>query len=160
MNGVRRVAVPAGSSATADDAGFDAFVSRFEATLTRFINGDPTPLRQLLTRRDDATLLGGWGAYAKGFAAVAARGDWAAARFRDSGAQLEVEYLARAVSGDLAYTVTIERSTVLVAGQAQGAPMALRVTHVFRKEDGAWTLLHRHADPLLEKTAPDTVLDQ
>ena len=38
--------------------------------------------------------------------------------------------------------------------------MALRVTHVFRKEDGAWKLVHRQADPLIDKTAPATVLQK
>jgi len=38
------------------------------------------------------------------------------------------------------------------------APMTLRVTHAFRKEDGRWRLLHRHADPLVETTAPASVL--
>ena len=36
--------------------------------------------------------------------------------------------------------------------------MTLRVTHAFRKEDGRWKLLHRHADPLVETTAPGAVL--
>jgi ketosteroid isomerase-like protein len=36
--------------------------------------------------------------------------------------------------------------------------MPLRVTHIFRKEDGAWKMIHRHADPLIDKTAPATVL--
>ena len=35
--------------------------------------------------------------------------------------------------------------------------MALRVTHIFRKEDGAWKLILRHADPLVAKTAPASV---
>jgi ketosteroid isomerase-like protein len=64
------------------------------------------------------------------------------------------------VSGDLAYTVAIERSEVRVAGQDKPAPMALRVTHIFRKEDGAWKLVHRHADPLMNKTAPGAVLEK
>jgi ketosteroid isomerase-like protein len=38
--------------------------------------------------------------------------------------------------------------------------MALRVTHVFRKEDGAWKLVLRHADPLVAKTAAESVLEK
>jgi ketosteroid isomerase-like protein len=38
--------------------------------------------------------------------------------------------------------------------------MALRVTHIYRIEDGAWKLVHRHADPLINKTAPATVLQK
>jgi ketosteroid isomerase-like protein len=36
--------------------------------------------------------------------------------------------------------------------------MSLGVTHLFRKEQGEWKLLHRHADPLMSKTAPAAVL--
>jgi SnoaL-like domain len=46
-----------------------------------------------------------------------------------------------------------ERSAVRLADTPAKAPMTLRVTYVFRKEDGRWTLLHRHADPLVETTA-------
>jgi ketosteroid isomerase-like protein len=86
--------------------------------------------------------------------------DWAAARFKESGARLEVEYLSSSVGGDLAYTVAIERSRVLIVGQDKPATMALRVTHVFRKENGAWRLVHRQADPLIAKTAPGTVVQK
>ena len=56
------------------------------------------------------------------------------------------------------HTTEIERADVQLVGQDRPAPMALRVTHVFRKEDGAWKLILRHADPLVAKTAPATVL--
>jgi ketosteroid isomerase-like protein len=62
------------------------------------------------------------------------------------------------VSGDLAYTVTIERSETRVSGAESVAPMVLRVTHIFRKEDGVWKLVHRHADSLMDKAAPSAVL--
>ena len=55
--------------------------------------------------------------------------------------------LAAGVSGDLAYIAGIEHTVVSVAGAAP-EPYALRVTQVFRREDGAWKVVHRHADPV------------
>jgi ketosteroid isomerase-like protein len=147
-------------SQTGGDSSLRSFLPRFEEGTNRFINGDNTLWKQNASRRDDVTIMGGWGAYEKGWAEVGPRYDWAAARFRESGAKVKVEYISSAVSGDLAYTVAIERSEALVTGQDKPAPMALRVTHVFRKEDGAWKLVHRHADPLTNKTAPSTVLQK
>jgi ketosteroid isomerase-like protein len=149
-----------GSAASSDDSSLQAFLPQFEAGTTGFINGDPTLWKQHVSQRDDATIFGGWGAYERGWNEVGPRYDWAAARFRESGAKVQVEYLASSVSGDLAYTVAIERSEALVLGQDKPAPLALRVTHIFRKEDGLWKLMHRHADPLMDKTAPDAVLQK
>jgi hypothetical protein len=140
-----------------DGSGFQAFLRQFEEGTRRFINGDATLWKQHVSQRGDATIMGGFGGYEQG-EAVGPRYDWAAAQFRPSGAVLKVEYLTSAVSGDLAYTVTIERSQALIAGQTAPTPMALRVTHAFRKENGAWKLVHRHADHLVEKTAPEAVL--
>jgi ketosteroid isomerase-like protein len=71
---------------------------------------------------------------------------------------VQFHYLATGVSGDLAYTVAIERSIVRVVGQKLPAAMELRVTHLFRREQDAWKLLHRHADPLMSKTEAAAVL--
>jgi len=46
---------------------------------------------------------------------------------------------------------------VRLSGQQNPTQRALRVTQIFRKEGGAWKLLHRHADPLMEKKAPSAV---
>ena len=140
-----------------DASAFKAFLREFEAGTERFINGDATVWKQHVSQRDDATIMGGFGGYERG-KEVGPRYEWAAAQFRPSGAVLKVEHLTSAVSGDLAYTVTIERSQVLVAGQTAPMPMALRVSHVFRKENGVWKLLHRHADHLVEKAPPAAVL--
>ena len=147
-------------SPAASDASLRAFLPQFEEGINRFINGDPALWKQQSSHRDDTTIMGAWGAYEKGWNEAGSRYDWAAARFKASGAKVKIEYISSGVSGDLAYTVAIERSEALVAGRDKPAAMALRVTHLFRKEDGAWKLVHRHADPLIDKTAPATVLQK
>jgi ketosteroid isomerase-like protein len=55
------------------------------------------------------------------------------------------ELVAAGVSGDLAYTVGYERST----GSVNGRPvrtLMLRATQIYRREDGEWKIVHRHAD--------------
>ena len=148
------------NAALSDDSSLEACLPQFEAGTSGFINGDPALWRQQASHGDDVTIFGGWGAYERGWSEVGPRYDWAAARFRPSAAKVRVEYLASNVSGDLAYTVAIERSEPLLVGQAEPAPMALRVTHIYRREDGVWKLVHRHADNLMEKTAIEAVLQK
>lgn len=145
---------------TMSDASFQEFLSQFENGTSGFINGDNTLWKENVSHSDTATIMGSWGAYEKGWREVEARYDWAAARFLESGANVEVEYLSKVVSGDMAYTVAIERSNALIIGQDKPAPLALRVTHIFMKEEGVWKLVHRQADPLMEKTAPAAVLQE
>ena len=146
------------SPTPASDSSFQAFLPQWEAAQTRFINGDPSLWKQNASQRDDATILGAFGGHEKGWSEVGARNDWASSQFKDSGATQKIEYLNTSVSGDLAFTVTIERQEeVRMGDQEKPAPRALRVTQIFRKEDGVWKLLHRHADPLVEKKAPSTV---
>ena len=145
---------------TDEQTSFKAFLARFELGINEFINGDPTLWKQNVSQREDSMIMGAWGAYERGWDDVGPRYDWAAARFRESGARVQPDYLVTAVSGDIAYTVAIERSVVRLADQDEPASMSLRVTHVFRKEAGSWKLVLRHADPLTEKTAPATVLEK
>jgi len=144
----------------AGDPGFRSFLAGFEEGTRRFINGDAALWKQHVSRRDDVTIMGGFGGYEKGWSEVGPRYDWAATRFRESGATLTVDYLGSAVIGDLAYTVSIERSEAHLVGQDRSASMALRVTHVFVKENGDWKLVHRHADHLVEKAEPPSLLAQ
>jgi len=58
-----------------------------------------------------------------------------------------VEILAAGVSGDLAYTVELEHTSVSIDG-VPVEPYTLRVTQVYRREDGEWKVVHRHGDQL------------
>jgi ketosteroid isomerase-like protein len=140
------------------DPSFNTFLLRFEEGISRFLNGDRQAWKDNASQRDDVTVMGAWGAYEKGWQQASPRYDWAAARFKDSGAKVSVEYVSAGVSGDLAYTIAIERSIVRLAGMDEPEPMALRVTHLFRKEGGNWKMIHRHADPLMDKTSPKATL--
>jgi ketosteroid isomerase-like protein len=133
---------------------FRAFLRQWEGAQSRFINGDPTLWKQNASHRVDVTILGAFGGYGeKGWEAVGARYDWASSQYNDGGATMQVEYLNVGVSGDLAFTVAIERQKGARVGDQQPTQRALRATQIFRKEAGAWKLVHRHADPLVEKRA-------
>ena len=59
----------------------------------------------------------------------------------------EIEVVAAGASGDLAYLVAFEHTTASVNG-APPEPYTLRVTTVFRREDGEWRVAHLHGDSL------------
>ena len=69
---------------------------------------------------------------------------WVGSRFTGADA-VDLEHLVIATSGDLAYTVGFERSHVSIDG-GPPADMTLRVTHIYRRIDDCWKLVHRHAD--------------
>jgi len=105
-------------------------------------NGDVEPRLALWSRHDPVTLCGakltgsGWADLEPLFREVAS---W----FADSAAY-QFEVVAAGASGDLAYTVGYEHNNVSVEGQP--TTYTLRVTHVYRREEGQWRIVHRHAD--------------
>src|SRR5512135_1430294 len=119
------------------------------AATQQFYAGDPAAFKALWSHGDDVTIFGGWGAYERGWDQVDKRLDWAAGRFR--GGRGAVEPLGMGESGDLAYIIYLEKSEVRVEGQEAGHPMVLRVTHLYRREDTAWKIIHRHADAVAQK---------
>jgi ketosteroid isomerase-like protein len=136
------------------DASFREFLSQWEVAQARFINGDPTMWKEHASHTEDATIFGAFGGHEKGWKEVGQRNDWASSQFTEGGTKRPFEYLNSASSGDLAFTVAIERDEVRPRGQDQPITRALRVTQIFRKEGGVWKLLHRHADPLIDRKAP------
>jgi ketosteroid isomerase-like protein len=105
-------------------------------------SGDTAPRKALWSHREPVTLFGaeftrsGWAELEPIF-------DHLATTFVGGGRDTRYEVLSADCSGDLGYVVAIERS------QVGDRPMyELRVTTLFRREDGAWRVIHRHADPL------------
>jgi ketosteroid isomerase-like protein len=136
------------------DQTFRAFMPEWESAQEGFINGDPAKWKRNASHGDDVTVFGAFGGSEKGWKEAGPRYDWASSQFKESRATQKIEYLNTGISGDLAFTVAIERQLARIAGQDKPTPRALRVTQVFRKEGGVWKLVHRHADPLVERLPP------
>jgi ketosteroid isomerase-like protein len=120
-------------------------------------NGNPDVYKSLYSRREDATLANPFGPPARGWSEVSTTLDRAAANYRD-GEAVGFENVSTVVGGDLAYTVEIESYRARVGGAKEVVPVAVRVTTVFRREDGVWKLLHRHADPITAQRPAESVI--
>lgn len=113
-------------------------------------NGDPGPRMAVWSHRDPVTLFGalltvtGWNDVSRAF-------EFLASRFSNC-TSFEYEVIAAGASSDLAYIVGNERTTASVGG-APAEEYRLRVTTIFRREDGEWRIAHRHADPLPDSDA-------
>jgi len=135
------------------DESFSAFLRKFEEANTAFVNGDASKWMPLVSHSAKTSIFGGFGGYEVGWDQIGPRYEWAAAQFRPSGAQVDFQYLQKHSNGQTAYSVAIERSTVLYVNRPDPVPQNLRVTMVFRKEYGKWKIVHRHAD-FLAPTGP------
>jgi ketosteroid isomerase-like protein len=135
-----------------DDA--DGFLSTVLPLMTAEVvgvhDGDPAPRMALWSHTDPVTLFGaemsrrGWSEMEPAF-------EWLAGTFTGS-ESCEYEVVAAEASGDLGYVVAIEHSVC----SRRGAPptsYALRVTTLFRREDGAWKVVHRHGDGYTQSNA-------
>jgi ketosteroid isomerase-like protein len=115
-----------------------------------FQKGDPQPFKDICSHADDVTIVGGMGGVEKGWARVEKRYEWASSKFSsDNNSEPQSEIVSLVATPDMAYAVEIQRSTTRMAGSSEVQQLALRVTTVFRREDGQWKVVHRHADPLM-----------
>ena len=112
---------------------------------TAIHNGDSGPWMAMWSRTEPLTLFG----------AVKSGRDWGeiAPIFQELGRQFsnclshKTEIVAAEARGDLAYIVALERTTASING-AEPTPYVLRVTTIFRRENGEWKAVHRHGDAL------------
>ncbi len=109
---------------------------------TALHNGDANLRKAMWSTTEPVTLFGAATSRA-GSTPVAAAFDWLAYSFSQC-SRFEVENIAAGVSNNLAYTVGYEHSSLLINGRPQA--YTLRVTHIYRHEDGEWKIVHRHGD--------------
>jgi ketosteroid isomerase-like protein len=135
-------------------AGLDDLPDRLDRANAHMLDGDCGPWKELLSHREDVSVLGAYGGHVRGWQGVSARFERTASGYVGH-AQTSRENIVAWVADDLACTVDIETHRSRVAGQPEPVTFRYRTTHVLRREDGAWRVVLRHADPLATFVGPD-----
>jgi ketosteroid isomerase-like protein len=135
------------AQASVSPTDFDGAVEAFRSALRTYVTGDPKPVLELFSRREDVTLANPLGPPRRGPSEVDEAGAAGAAQLRD-GSIRGFEEVSRYSTADLGYVVHIERAQARLAGADDISPIALRVTMIFRREGDTWRVAHRHADPI------------
>ena len=138
---------------------FDEVVAHYQRALGEFVKGNPEPNKMVFSHREDVTLANPLGPPARGWEQVAATMERAASQVRE-GEIVAFENVAKYVTPELAYMVWIERAKAKVGGRRDVTPFALRVTTIFRPEDGTWKVVHRHADPITTAQPVESVIQK
>ena len=133
---------------------FDEFIELQHAAVREFVKGNPEPAIKLFSRREDVVLCNPFRPFAHGPAEVAEAIRQAASHFADG--ESEFQMIEKVPAAELGYIIEIERFRTKVDGNDGSG--ALRVTTIFRREDGAWRVAHRHADPITTPQPPRSVL--
>ena len=116
-------------------------------------NGNVEPRLEMWTTMEPVTLFGAGVPLKRGSDEVTRASRWVASRFSNCTAY-RFELIAAGVSGDLAYTVGFEHSTRSMDG-GPAESVTVRVTHIYRRENGEWQIVHRHGDiPPIDQSSP------
>lgn len=126
------------------DESFNEFMKRRESVSLDYINGNPATLVDISTAYDPATFFPPSGTRIEGARNVNAANVAGASSFSE-GSTGRFEILQMSASGDLGFWAGLQHATMKKADGAHEA-MTLRVTEIFRRQEGEWKLVHRHAD--------------
>jgi ketosteroid isomerase-like protein len=134
------------------DSGLEQLEQWLDEAGTRMMDGDWSLWQDKLSKEEDVTLLGAYGTYVTGWAGVRARFEQTAAGYAGGGGRCTHQTIASWIGSELACIVAIERHETRLEGKL--TTFRYRVTHLFRRENGDWKLVLRHADPLVTFLGP------
>jgi ketosteroid isomerase-like protein len=134
-------------------------IEQSHLTLGEIVKGNPEPLKMVYSHQEDVTLANPFGPPVRGWEQAAASIERAASNYRD-GEIVGFENVAKYVTPELAYIVEVERYKAKVGGGEELALISLRVTSIFRREDGVWKIVHRHADPITTAQPAKSVIQK
>ncbi len=132
--GVRQVAVDDEIQQTAE---------QFYAALNQMVSGDASALADVWSHGPDVTTMHPLGGREAGWERVQATWELAASLFTEGRVTISDQVIVP-LTEDVAYTVATERGEGTIGGEQLS--FEHRVTNIYRREDGAWKLVHHHTD--------------
>jgi ketosteroid isomerase-like protein len=115
---------------------------QFYAGLNQMVNGDADPLSDIWSHGADVKAMHPIGGREVGWNAVRESFEQVARLASDGKGELKDQIIH--VVGDAAYEVGVEHGQLKLAGE----PVTIehRVTNIYRREGGAWKMIHHHTD--------------
>src|ERR1700747_3925108 len=107
----------------------------FYSALNRMLNGDAGPLATVTTMRPIGGREVGWDQV---------RGSWEQVAQLATEGRVKLSDQFIQVAGDVAYELGVEHPQITLGGQPVTADV--RVTNIYRRETGAWKIIHHHTD--------------
>jgi ketosteroid isomerase-like protein len=141
--------------AAVDDV--DELIEQYYRAQREFLKGNPEPVKDLFSRREDVTFANLYGPPVRGWGEVAKTIEHAASLRRD-GTFVGWQIVAKHVTAELAYIVQLERAKAKVGSREDITPIATRATMIFRPEEGTWKMVHQHADPITTAQPVESVI--
>lgn len=120
------------------------FITRCHEALVHQSQGQPEPFLELWSHADDVTIMAAVGGYHTGFEQVSNLLRWASKAQKFDG--WSSENIVTTVASGLAFSIELEHYAQKVEGEDKG--ITLRATQIYRRESGAWRVIHRHGDVL------------
>jgi ketosteroid isomerase-like protein len=115
---------------------------RFYAALNRMLNGNADSLADIWSHSAAVTTMHPIGGREVGWDKVGQAWEQVAKVF--SGGQVKLNDQIIQVAGDMAYEVGSEQGEAKLDGQQ--VAIDHRVTNIYRRESGAWKIVHHHTD--------------
>jgi ketosteroid isomerase-like protein len=124
---------------------FERFFAERQNAAAAYVNGDVTAVDALIPHEGEASFHSPGGDSVSGAAKVAERYSKDAKIFEPEG-ESRFEVLQMEAGDELAFWTGFQVASVRMKGKAEPIKMRIRVTEVFSRTDGAWRMIHRHAD--------------
>jgi ketosteroid isomerase-like protein len=115
---------------------------QFYAALNTLVKGDASQMAGIWSRSAAVTTHHPTGGREVGWDAV--RGAWDQFASLASGGLVNLTEQAIQVAGDMAYELGTEKGQATLAGEELA--IEHRVTNIYRREAGAWKIVHHHTD--------------
>ena len=115
---------------------------KFYAALNSMANGDASPMGDIMSHSANATTMHPLGGREVGWDEVSV--PWAQVAQMASGGQVKLTDQLIQATPDMAYETGVEKGQMALAGRQ--VPINQRVTNVYRREGGAWKIVHHHTD--------------